>query len=99
MDEIVANVSASSATKLRTALADTEEASSEYAELENEAEDEIDKLDDLLQDMVVYSRYKMLSFFAFIVTPKGELLEMFGTERSDGSVRLFHAYSMKRAIR
>ena len=46
IDEIVANVSASSATKLRTALADTEEASSEYAELENEAEDEIDKNDE-----------------------------------------------------
>lgn len=42
--------------------------------------------------------HKNLSFFAFTATPKGQTLEMFGTELSDGSFHPFHIYSMKQAI-
>ncbi len=98
VDEAHSSQTGSSAIKLKTALADTEEALREYAELEGKAEDEIDKHDRLLQEMIVHGRHKNLSFFAFTATPKGQTLEMFGTEFSDGSFHPFHVYSMKQAI-
>ena len=98
VDEAHSSQTGSSAIKLKTALADTEEALREYAELEGKAEDEIDKHDRLLQEMIVHGRHKNLSFFAFTATPKGQTLEMFGTEYSDGSFHPFHVYSMKQAI-
>ena len=48
--------------------------------------------------MIVHGKHKNLSFFAFTATPKGQTLEMFGTEYSDGSFHPFHVYSMKQAI-
>ena len=98
VDEAHSSQTGSSAIKLKTALADTEEALREYAELEGKAEDEIDKHDRLLQEMIVHGKHKNLSFFAFTATPKGQTLEMFGTEYSDGSFHPFHVYSMKQAI-
>ena len=98
VDEAHSSQTGSSAIKLKTALADTEEALREYAEIERKAEDEIDRNDKLLQEMIVHGRHKNLSFFAFTATPKGQTLEMFGTEYSDGSFHPFHVYSMKQAI-
>ena len=98
VDEAHSSQTGSSAIKLKTALADTEEALREYAEIEGMAEDEIDKNDKLLQEMIVHGKHKNLSFFAFTATPKGQTLEMFGTEYSDGSYHPFHVYSMKQAI-
>ena len=98
VDEAHSSQTGSSAIKLKTALADTEAALREYAEIEGKAEDEIDKTDKLLQEMIVHGRHKNLSFFAFTATPKGQTLEMFGTEYSDGSFHPFHVYSMKQAI-
>lgn len=98
VDEAHSSQTGSSAIKLKTALADTEEALREYAEIEGMAEDEIDKNDKLLQEMIVHGKHKNLSFFAFTATPKGQTLEMFGTEYSDGSFHPFHVYSMKQAI-
>ena len=98
VDEAHSSQSGSSATKLKSALADTEAALREYAEIEGKAEDEIDKTDKLLQEMIVHGKHKNLSFFAFTATPKAQTLEMFGTERSDGSFHPFHIYSMKQAI-
>lgn len=98
VDEAHSSQTGSSAIKLKTALADTEEALREYAEIEGKAEDEIDRNDKLLQEMIVHGRHKNLSFFAFTATPKGQTLEMFGTEYSDGSFHPFHVYSMKQAI-
>lgn len=98
VDEAHSSQTGSSAVKLKTALADTEEALREYAEFEGKAEDKIDRNDRLLQEMIVHGKHKNLSFFAFTATPKGQTLEMFGTEYSDGSFHPFHVYSMKQAI-
>ncbi len=98
VDEAHSSQSGSSASKLKTALADTEAALREYAEIEGKAEDEIDRQDKLLQEMLVHGKHKNLSFFAFTATPKAQTLEMFGTEYMDGSFHPFHIYSMKQAI-
>lgn len=98
VDEAHSSQTGSSAIKLKTALADTEAALREYALIEGKAEDEIDKTDKLLQEMIVHGKHKNLSFFAFTATPKGQTLEMFGTEWCDGSFHPFHIYSMKQAI-
>jgi len=98
VDEAHSSQSGSSASKLKTALADTEAALREYAEIEGKAEDEIDREDKLLQEMLVHGKHKNLSFFAFTATPKAQTLEMFGTEYMDGSFHPFHIYSMKQAI-
>ena len=98
VDEAHSSQTGSSAIKLKTALADTEAALREYAEIEGKAEEEIDKTDKLVQEMIVHGKHKNLSFFAFTATPKAQTLEMFGTEWSDGSFHPFHAYSMKQAI-
>jgi len=98
VDEAHSSQTGSSAVKLKAALADTEAALREYAEIEGKAEDEIDRDDKLIQEMLVHGRHKNLSFFAFTATPKGQTLEMFGTEQEDGSFRPFHVYSMRQAI-
>ena len=98
VDEAHSSQTGSSAIKLKTALADTEAALREYAEIEGKAEDEIDRNDKLIQEMIVHGKHKNLSFFAFTATPKGQTLEMFGTEYPDGSFHPFHVYSMKQAI-
>ncbi len=98
VDEAHSSQTGSSAIKLKTALADTEAALREYAELEGLAENEVDKQDKLVQEMIAHGKHKNLSFFAFTATPKGQTLEMFGTEYEDGSFHPFHIYSMKQAI-
>lgn len=98
VDEAHSSQTGTSAIKLKTALADTEEALREYAEIEGKAEEEIDKTDKLIQEMIVHGKHKNLSFFAFTATPKGQTIEMFGTEHEDGSFHPFHVYSMKQAI-
>ena len=48
--------------------------------------------------MISHGKHKNLSFFAFTATPKGQTLEMFGTEWNDGSFHPYHVYSMRQAI-
>lgn len=98
VDEAHSSQTGASAMKLKTALADTEEALREYAEIEGKEEDELDAEDRLIKEMITQGKHKNLSFFAFTATPKGQTLEMFGTEYSDGSFHPFHTYSMKQAI-
>ena len=98
VDEAHSSQTGQSAIKLKSALADTELALREYAEIEGKAEEELDLNDKLLQEMIVHGKHKNLSFFAFTATPKGQTLEMFGTEYKDGSFHPFHVYSMKQAI-
>ena len=98
VDEAHSSQSGSSAIKLKSALADTEEALREYAEIEGKAEDEIDKQDKIVQEMLSHGKHKNLSFFAFTATPKKTTLEMFGTPYQDGTFHPFHIYSMKQAI-
>ena len=98
VDEAHSSQTGSSAMKLKSALADTEQALREYAEIEGKAEDEIDAEDILVKELIAQGKHKNLSFFAFTATPKGQTLEMFGTEYEDGSFHPFHTYSMKQAI-
>ena len=84
--------------KLKAALADTEAALREYAEIEGKAEDEIDRNDKLVQEMLTHGKHPNLSFFAFTATPKPATLEMFGSQWTDGSFHPFHIYSMRQAI-
>ena len=96
VDEAHSSQTGSSAMKLKAALADTEDALREYAEIEGK--EEVDPSDKLVQEMIVHGRHKNLSFFAFTATPKGTTLEMFGTEDRDGTFHPFHIYSMRQAI-
>ena len=96
VDEAHSSQTGSSALKLKAALADTEEALREYAEIEGDAE--IDPTDKLVREMISHGKHKNLSFFAFTATPKETTLELFGTEYSDGSFHPFHVYSMRQAI-
>lgn len=98
VDEAHSSQTGSSAMKLKAALADTEAALREYAEIEGKAEDEIDRNDKLVQEMITHGRHPNLSFFAFTATPKAQTLEMFGMPWSDGSFHPFHIYSMRQAI-
>lgn len=98
VDEAHSSQTGSSAMKLKAALADTEEALREYAEIEGKTEDEVDKNDKLVQEMITHGKHKNLSFFAFTATPKAQTLELFGIPWDDGSFHPFHIYSMKQAI-
>lgn len=96
VDEAHSSQTGESALKLKAALADTEDALREYAEIEER--EAIDPEDRLVKEMLIHGRHKNLSFFAFTATPKGTTLEMFGTEYEDGSFHPFHIYSMRQAI-
>jgi len=98
VDEAHSSQTGSSALKLKTALADTEDALREYAEIEGKSEEELDPEDRLVREMIAQGKHKNLSFFAFTATPKGTTLEMFGEEYEDGSYHPFHVYSMRQAI-
>lgn len=98
VDEAHSSQTGQSAMKLKTALADVKDALKEYAEFEAKLEEEIDKKDIFVQDMLSQGRHSNLSFFAFTATPKGKTLEIFGEPRPDGSFHPFHIYSMKQAI-
>lgn len=98
VDEAHSSQTGTSALKLKAALADTEDALREYAEIEGKAEEDIDPTDKLVHEMIIHGKHKNLSFFAFTATPKGTTLEMFGTEYDDGSFHPFHIYSMRQAI-
>lgn len=99
VDEAHSSQTGSSAQKLKTALADNEEALREYALLEGEEELKKEDFEDkLVKELLSHGRHKNLSFFAFTATPKEKTLEMFGTQQPDGSFRPFHIYSMRQAI-
>ena len=99
VDEAHSSQTGSSALKLKSALADTQDALKEYAEIEGKAEEELlDGEDKLVQELLVHGRHKNLSFFAFTATPKPKTLEMFGEEHDDGTFHPFHVYSMRQAI-
>ena len=98
VDEAHSSQTGKSATKLKAALADTEAALKEYAEIEGVAEEDVDPQDKLVQELIRQGKHPNLSFFAFTATPKPATLEMFGTQHSDGSFHPFHVYSMRQAI-
>lgn len=98
VDEAHSSQTGNSALKLKAALANTEDALREYAEIEGKNEEELDPDDKLMKEMLVHGKHKNLFFFAFTATPKDKTLELFGTEYEDGSFRPFHIHSMRQAI-
>ncbi len=99
IDEAHQSQSGSSAKMLKTALADTEEALREFAEIEGMDEDQaLDNEDKLVQEILSHGKHDNLSFFAFTATPKKETIDLFGTEREYGNKSAYHNYSMRQAI-
>lgn len=99
VDEAHQSQSGSSAKMLKTALADTEEALREFAEIEGIEEGEaLDNEDKLVQEILSHGKHDNLSFFAFTATPKKETIDLFGTEREGGNKSAYHNYSMRQAI-
>ncbi|CBH21382.1 Type III restriction protein res subunit [Acetoanaerobium sticklandii] len=99
VDEAHSSQTGSSAQKLKTALADNEEALREFARIEGEEEANIEDFEDkLIKELLTHGKHKNLSFLAFTATPKQKTLEMFGTQHTDGTFHPFHIYSMKQAI-
>lgn len=97
-DEAHSSQTGTAAAKLKIALADDEEALRQYAELDEKSEDEVDKSDPILKELLKHGKHKNLSYFAFTATPKPKTLEIFGSEDSNGQFHPFHIYSMRQAI-
>src|SRR5699024_4087158 len=99
VDEAHQSQSGSSAKMMKTALADTEEALREFAEIEGiEEEKALDNEDKLVQEIISQGKHNNMSFFVFTATPKKETIDLFGTDREYGNRSAFHNYSMKQAI-
>ena len=105
VDEAHSSQSGKSAEKVKAALADTDEALREMAELEEKTEEELEKeRDGMMEDLLAQGKHNNLSFYAFTATPKPKTLQTFGilTEKGktpeDDKYRPFHVYSMLQAI-
>ncbi len=105
VDEAHSSQSGKSAEKLKAALADTDEALKEMAEIEGKTEEELEaQKDELMEDLLSQGQHANLSFYAFTATPKPKTLQTFGIPYQDAAepntekFRPFHIYSMKQAI-
>ena len=105
VDEAHSSQSGKSAEKLKAALADTDEALREYAEIEEvEAEELEKKKDALLEDLLAQGQHSNLFFYAFTTTPKPKTLQTFGElveegdSPEDNRYVAYHNYSMLQAI-
>ncbi|MBQ8171728.1 MAG: type I restriction endonuclease subunit R [Oscillospiraceae bacterium] len=99
IDEAHSSQTGDAAKKLKRALADTEKALEEMAELEYEEETKRkDDEDKLLDELASQGIHDNLSFFAFTATPKDKTLQMFGQRDASGKYHPFHIYSMRQAI-
>lgn len=98
VDEAHSSQSGRSAQKLKAALADTDEALKEFADIEEKAEDAVkEDMDVLTETLLTQGQHKNLSFYAFTATPKPKTLQTFGLRKGDG-YDAFHHYSMRQAI-
>lgn len=105
VDEAHSSQSGKSAEKLKAALADTDEALREYAEIEEvEAEELEKKKDALLENLLAQGQHSNLFFYAFTATPKPKTLQTFGElveegdSPEDNRYVAYHNYSMLQAI-
>ena len=104
VDEAHSSQSGKSAEKLKAALADTDEALREMAEIEGKTEEELrDEMDILNETLLTQGQHKNQYFYAFTATPKPKTLQNFGVEVGVGEDGLpmydaFHHYSMRQAI-
>jgi len=104
VDEAHSSQSGKSAEKLKAALADTDEALREMAEIEGKTEEELkDDMDVMTDTLLTQGLHKNEFFYAFTATPKPKTLQTFGDivgQGEDGQpiYSAFHHYSMRQAI-
>ncbi len=104
VDEAHQSQSGKSAEKLKAALADTDEALREMAEIEEKTEEELkDDMDVMMDTLLTQGRHKNQFFYAFTATPKPKTLQTFGEpfgEDEEGRPKYtaYHHYSMRQAI-
>ncbi|MBQ4478798.1 MAG: type I restriction endonuclease subunit R [Bacteroidales bacterium] len=104
VDEAHSSQSGKSAEKLKAALADTDEALKEMAELEGKTEESIkDEMDVMVETLLTQGQHKNQFFYAFTATPKPKTLQTFGDvcgKDKEGHLKYtaFHHYSMRQAI-
>lgn len=104
VDEAHSSQSGKSAEKLKAALADTDEALKEMAEMEEKTEEEIkDEMDVMVETLLTQGKHKNEYFYAFTATPKPKTLQTFGMvvgkgEEGNEIYDAFHHYSMRQAI-
>ena len=96
VDEAHSSQSGKSAEKLKAALADTDEALKEWAEIENVSTYDLDDMD-RLSELLTQGQHKNQYFYAFTATPKPKTLRTFG-EWTGEKFDAFHHYSMRQAI-
>lgn len=98
VDEAHSSQSGKSAEKLKAALADTESALQEWAELEGKTEEEMrDGMDLMMETLLTQGQHANQYFYAFTATPKPKTLQTFGI-KTDKGYDAFHHYSMRQAI-
>lgn len=105
VDEAHSSQSGQSAEKMKTALADTDEALREMAEIEEKTEEQLEKeRDAMMEDLLGQGQHQNLSFYAFTATPKPKTLQTFGVMVEQGDTpekskyAAYHTYSMLQAI-
>ncbi|MCH5226777.1 MAG: type I restriction endonuclease subunit R [Muribaculaceae bacterium] len=104
VDEAHSSQSGKSAEKLKAALADTESAVAEMAEVYGTTEEEIlDEMDVMVETLLTQGQHKNQYFYAFTATPKPKTIQTFGTykgtdEEGNPQYEAFHHYSMRQAI-
>ncbi len=105
VDEAHSSQSGKSAEKLKAALADTDDALRELAELEEKTEEQLEsEKDTLMEDLLAQGQHANLSFYAFTATPKPKTLQTFeilahkGAKPEDDKYVAYHNYSMLQAI-
>lgn len=105
VDEAHSSQSGKNAEKTKAALADTDEALKELAEIEEKEVEQLEKEKDaLMEDLLTQGQHGNLSFYAFTATPKPKTLQTFGIAYPDpekpGQMKHkpYHIYSMQQAI-
>ena len=96
VDEAHSSQSGKSAEKLKAALADTDEALREWAEIEGVTPYKMDDME-RLSELLTQGQHKNQYFYAFTATPKPKTLLTFG-EWDGEKYDAFHHYSMRQAI-
>ena len=85
VDEAHSSQSGRSAQKLKAALADTDEALKEFAEIEEKAEDAVkDEMDLMTETLLTQGQHKNLSFYAFTATQNLKPFKPLGCRKGMG---------------
>lgn len=94
VDEAHSSQTGESVRKMKEVLAADDLAMAEAEDMDEEEDFE----DQIVAEMKKRGRLPNVSTFAFTATPKRRTLELFGSQREDGSFEPFSLYSMRQAI-